>query len=204
VLELKRQRDRLERYRTQMETVMAKETDVARELLKKGLKKRALLALQKKKYQTSLVDKADAQLLNIGQMCNSIEFAIVEQNVFNALKVGNETLQLINSQMSLDDVQKLMDDSAEAIAYQNQIGDILSEELNPMDEEDIEKEFDALQQVDIVKQQIPLQIQKDSVSQKKPQNIQVEKQEVEEQEVEKQETKPKKKGSQKQVVILEA
>jgi len=145
ILELKRQRDRLQKQKIQMQSVIDRETEAARTLLKKGLKQRAVLALKKKKFQQSLYTKADAQLFNIEEMVNSIEFAEVEQKVFAALSKGNQTLQEINSQMKIEDVEKLMDDSAEAIAYQNEISEMLSGALSNEDEQQIEEEFEQLQ-----------------------------------------------------------
>lgn len=43
----------------------------------------------------------------------------MQAEVFDALKEGNETLKEINSQISIDDVEKLMDETSEAVAYQN-------------------------------------------------------------------------------------
>ncbi len=53
----------------------------------------ALLALKKKKYQQTLLDKTDQQLFNIEELVSSIEFASVQQKVFDALKAGTTVLQ---------------------------------------------------------------------------------------------------------------
>src|SRR4051812_19921063 len=50
---------------------------------------------------------------------SSIEFASIQTKVFDALKAGNTVLQAINAEVSIDEVEKLMDESAEAIEYQN-------------------------------------------------------------------------------------
>ncbi|KAF8925011.1 hypothetical protein BGZ52_007469 [Haplosporangium bisporale] len=46
--------------------------------------------------------------------------------------------------MSLSDVEKLMDETADAIAYQNEIDELLSTRLSEAEVEDIERELDAL------------------------------------------------------------
>jgi hypothetical protein len=46
--------------------------------------------------------------------------------------------------MSLDEVEKLMDDTAEAIAYQEQISRALSGKITEDDEEDLVKELEGL------------------------------------------------------------
>jgi len=43
----------------------------------------------------------------------------VEQKVFQGLKQGNSVLTELQKEMSLDEVEKLMADTAEAIEYQN-------------------------------------------------------------------------------------
>jgi charged multivesicular body protein 6 len=42
----------------------------------------------------------------------------VEKDVVFGLKQGNAVLKEINQEMSLESVEKLMDDTADAIAYQ--------------------------------------------------------------------------------------
>jgi len=145
VLELKRQRVRLTKFREQMGKVVDRETDVAHTLLRQNQRSRAILALKKKKYTTSLIEKTDTQLFNIEQMVNSIEFASVQAKVFEALRLGNTVLQTINDQMKIDDVDKLMEQSAEAVAYQNQISDMLGSSLTPEDSKAVEDEFAQMQ-----------------------------------------------------------
>lgn len=52
--------------------MVARETEIAKELLKQSKKKQALLALKKKKYQEQLLSKAEAQLSNVSEMVLSI------------------------------------------------------------------------------------------------------------------------------------
>ena len=71
VLDLKIQRDRLKQYQKRIHTVIAKELQVAKQLYATGEaadKKRALLTMRKKKYQESLLAKADQQLMNLEEM----------------------------------------------------------------------------------------------------------------------------------------
>jgi charged multivesicular body protein 6 len=126
--------------------LVEKETEYARRMLKEGKKDRAKLALQKKKFQENLIAKTEAKLLNIEELVNSVEFAKVQAEVFNALKVGNDALQKINSTMSIDEVEKLMDDTAEAIAYQEEISQLLGTELTSEDNDAVLEELNAIEQ----------------------------------------------------------
>lgn len=71
ILDLKVQRDKLKKYQTQLESVRERETQVAQECLRRGDKKRALLALKKKKYQDSLLEKTDNQLMKLEELVRS-------------------------------------------------------------------------------------------------------------------------------------
>lgn len=102
-----------------MKFVTERETEIAKEHLKNGNKSLALLALKKRNYQTGLLQKTEDQLFSLEQLVQSIEFAQVEAQVFAGLRTGNQILKEIQNEIKIEDVEKLMDDTAEAIAYQN-------------------------------------------------------------------------------------
>ncbi|TPX31688.1 hypothetical protein SmJEL517_g05063 [Synchytrium microbalum] len=144
VLDLKVQRDKLKQYQKKIQAVVDREVQVAKEHLKNGDKRRALIALKKKKYQLQLLDQTDNQLLNLEQLTNSIEYALVEQDVIKGLEQGNQVLKEIHKELSVEAVQKLMDDTADAIAYQNEVEEILGSKLTEQDDAQIEAELDAM------------------------------------------------------------
>jgi charged multivesicular body protein 6 len=146
VLDLKVQRDKLKQYQKQCDAVLARETEIARKLLKEGKKDKALRALKKKKYQEQLLSKTEAQMNNIQEMIDSIEFAQLEQKVFEGLKQGNEVLKQIQSQMKIEDIENLMLDTQEAVAYQNEIDQLISGVFTQEDDEEIMKELEELEQ----------------------------------------------------------
>ena len=47
---------------------------------------------------------------------NNLEFSQVEKQVIDGLKMGNESLKKANEMFSIDEIEQIMDDTAEAIA----------------------------------------------------------------------------------------
>ncbi|BGP33362.1 Vacuolar protein sorting-associated protein 20 [Rhodotorula toruloides] len=145
VLDLKLQRDKLKQYQRRIEVVLAREREIAAESLKAGNKQRALTALRQKKYQETLLSQTDAQLETLQKLVQSIEFSLVEKDVLFGLKQGNDVLKQLNKEMDLAMVEKLMDDTREGIAYQEEVGALLSSRMSAQDEEDVQAELAALQ-----------------------------------------------------------
>lgn len=116
---MKIQRDRLHQYQRRIAVLTDKETDIARQMLAKGDKKRALLALRRKKYQESLLVKTDAQLEQLEKLTASVEFAQIQKDVVFGLQQGTKVLAEIHAEMGgIAHVEKLMGETADAIAYQ--------------------------------------------------------------------------------------
>lgn len=119
ILDMKNQRDKLHQYQRRITILTDKETDIAKQMLAKGDKKRALLALRRKKYQESLLAKTDAQLAQLEQLTSNVEFAQIQKDVVFGLQQGTKVLQEIHKEMGgIEHVEKLMGESADAVAYQ--------------------------------------------------------------------------------------
>ncbi|KAI2658315.1 Charged multivesicular body protein 6 [Labeo rohita] len=117
--QLKQQRDKLKQYQKKITLQMEKERQLAKQLLKDGKKEKALLLLKKKRYQDQLLDKTENQISNLERMVLSIE-----------------------------EVEKIMDETHDAIEYQKQIDEMLAGSLTQEDEEAVLAELEAITQGD--------------------------------------------------------
>ncbi|KAL1681567.1 Snf7 family [Schizophyllum commune] len=146
ILDLKLQRDKLRQYQKKIQTILDREHAIAKTHLANGQKDRAIIALRRRKYQESLLVKTDGQLENLEQLVSTIEFSLVEVSVLHGLKQGNEVLKEIHKEMNIESVEKLLDETAEARAYQQEISDMLANNLTAEDEDAVQNELRELQE----------------------------------------------------------
>ena len=97
---------------------------------------------------------------------STIEFSLVEISVLHGLKQGNDVLKEIHKELNVENVEKLLEETAEARAYQKacltvphlmyhsdrcwlssqEIDDMLTNSLSLDEEEAVQAELKALQQ----------------------------------------------------------
>jgi len=140
-LELKRQRDRLKKCRIKCETMIAKELHAAKDLMKMKKKKQAIILLKKKKLKEKMLSDTENKLLTIETLLSQIDEAELTAETMIAMKQGTEALKALNEEMSLEDVERIMDETQEAIEYQQEVDELLSGKLGSDDEDAVELEF---------------------------------------------------------------
>ncbi|KAB5553917.1 hypothetical protein PHYPO_G00044180 [Pangasianodon hypophthalmus] len=146
ILQLKQQRDKLKQYQRKLTVQLEKERLLAKQLLKDGKKERALLLLKKKRYQDQLLDKTETQISNLERMVQDLEFTQIEVKVLEGLKVGNDCLKKMHEALSVEDVERIMEETQDAIEYQKQIDEMLAGSLSQEDEEAVLAELEAITQ----------------------------------------------------------
>ncbi|GAA5895496.1 uncharacterized protein JCM6883_001526 [Sporobolomyces salmoneus] len=149
ILDLKLQRDKLKQYQKRIEVVLKREKEIATGSLRAGNKQRALIALRQKKYQETLLSQTDSQLETLQKLVQSIEFSLVEKDVLFGLQQGNEVLKQLNKELDINKVEKLMDETREGIAYQEEVSALLSSRISAQDEEDVLAELAAMQEAEL-------------------------------------------------------
>ena len=145
ILDLKIQRDKLQQYQKKITHVTDRETEIAKECLRKGQKSKALLALRRKKFQESLLSKTDLQLEQLQRLVADVEFAAVQKDVMYGLQQGTAVLRQIQAEMGgIEKVEKLMEENAEARAYEREVSEMLGGRLSNQEEDEVEEELAAL------------------------------------------------------------
>ncbi|XP_077359572.1 charged multivesicular body protein 6 [Festucalex cinctus] len=155
VLQLKQQRDKLRQYQKRIDLQLDKERLLAKQLLKNGRKDKALLLLKKKRYQEQLLDKTDNQISNLERMVQDLEFAQIEKKVIDGLRVGNESLKKMHEVMSIEEVERILDETHDAVEYQRQIDEMLSGSFTQEDEDAVLAELEAITQGDVLLPDVP-------------------------------------------------
>ncbi|KAF2234601.1 hypothetical protein EV356DRAFT_484921 [Viridothelium virens] len=119
ILDMKTQRDKLHQYQKRIRILTDRETEIARECLRRDNIKHAKLALRRKKYQETLLANTDKSLAQLEILTQDIEFALVQKDVVFGLQQGTNVLKEIHREMGgIDKVEQLMGESEEARAYQ--------------------------------------------------------------------------------------
>ena len=93
-----------------------------------------MLCMKMRKYKSKQIGEVDSQLLNIEEMVQTIQWETETMKVVGALQEGNKALDAIHSVMSVEKVETLMDETQEAIAYQEELSGLFAGEELGVDE----------------------------------------------------------------------
>lgn len=109
---------------------------------------RARALLRKKKYQEKLLETTDNQLENLEKLTSDLEFSQIEQKVLDGLKVGNEALKKVHEVLTIDEVERILDETKEGVEKQREIDAMINQysesALTEDDEADVLAELDQL------------------------------------------------------------
>ncbi|GJP35922.1 hypothetical protein CLOM_g20463 [Closterium sp. NIES-68] len=151
ILSLRTQKRKLAEYQKKVGAVIEREKEVVRQMVKEGKKDRALLALKKKKLQEDALGKSDAWVLRVEQQLADIEITSRQAQVFESLKAGHMAIQELQKEISLEDVEKLMGESEDAKAFQDEVAAMLAGALSE------EAELAALAELEALETELALE-----------------------------------------------
>lgn len=101
--------------------------------------------MRKKKYQENLLATTDKELEALEKLTSDLEFAQVQQQVLDGLQTGNEALKKIHEILTIDEVERIMDESREGIEKQQEIDAIIATgALSQEDEDSVAAELEEL------------------------------------------------------------
>ena len=155
IAEVKLTKDKVRNYLKKLERSIGICKDAVKECIRNKQKDKAMLALRKQKYLEKNLETGRGELLNLENLVLNIENAQMQKNVYEAMKQGNDFLKNMNQQLTIDDVEKLMEETAEAIEYQQQVGEILAQQGIREDDSDLLKQLEQLDELEALDVDIP-------------------------------------------------
>lgn len=146
ILQLKRQRDNLKQYQRRLAVIVEKQHVLAKQAIADGKTDKAKFYLRLRKQQELTINKTYEQLGNLENLIGTIEFKLIEKDVVYGLTQGNEVLKKLNSEMSVDKIDKVLDDLEDERVKVDEVSDMLGMGLLSYSEEnEVDEELAALE-----------------------------------------------------------
>jgi hypothetical protein len=167
ILDLKNARDRLMKYKTNLERDEKKLLLRAKELHTQGQKNMALQLLKLRHFKLNEVDQVEKQLLNVLQLVETINSTQNEHEVLRAMKTGKDTLERMHQEITVDHVLELMDDIREQHQIESEISTLIGGAFTALDDSEIEADMVALekelQEEAKIQQQSQIELEKENL-----------------------------------------
>lgn len=141
------------------------ELDTARKNGTKN-KRAALQALKRKKRYEKQLTQIDGTLSTIEMQREALENANTNTAVLTTMKKASDALKAAHKDMNIDDVHDMMDDIAEQNDIANEISQAVSTAVGfgqDIDDEELEKELEELEQEELDKELLGVQPETDQL-----------------------------------------
>ncbi|CAH2354157.1 vacuolar-sorting protein Snf7p [[Candida] railenensis] len=146
IFQLKQQRDKLKQYQTKLTSVIERQNQLAKQAITKKDPERAKFFLRSKRQQETTISRTYEQLDNLEKLIGTIEFKSIEKDVIYGLQQGNEVLKKLNSEMSMDKIDKVLDDLEDERVKVDEVSDMLGMgSLTNGDEQEVDEELERLE-----------------------------------------------------------
>ncbi|RLV95952.1 Charged multivesicular body protein 6 [Spathaspora sp. JA1] len=146
IYKLKEQRDSIRQYQRKLSRVVDRQTELAKLAVKNNQPDRAKFYLRSKKQQETVISKTFDQLDNLESLIGTIEFKSIEKDVLYGLQQGNKVLVKLNNEMSVERIDKVLDQLEDERIKVEEISDALGmgSGLNKLEETEVDEEFAKL------------------------------------------------------------
>jgi len=141
------QKRKLEAERQRVKHVIDKEEVAIRALLVQNRKRDALLCLKKKKWQENMMTKLDESLLDVEKALVDLQNTRQNITMVKVMRESNAVLRRMQSEISADDVARMMEETAEHQAWLHEVDSIFASslEMDPNAHRAIEDELAAIE-----------------------------------------------------------
>ena len=148
IFQLKQQRDKLKQYQKRLNTIIEKQTELAKKAVLNKQPEKAKFYLRSKKQQESVISTTFDQLNNLEKLIGTIEFKLIEKDVVYGLQQGNKVLQKLNNEMQVEKIDALIDQLEDEKLKVDEVSELLGsvDQLNRSEEDEVDKEFQTLQE----------------------------------------------------------
>jgi len=141
------QKRKLEAERQRVKHVIDKEEVAIRALLVQNRKRDALLCLKKKKWQENMMTKLDESLLDVEKALVDLQNTRQNITMVKVMRESNAVLRRMQSEISADDVARMIEETAEHQAWLHEVDSIFASslEMDPNAHRAIEDELAAIE-----------------------------------------------------------
>ncbi|XP_046972496.1 charged multivesicular body protein 4c [Vanessa cardui] len=129
-------------------------------------KRAAIAALKRKKRYEKQLTQIDGTLTQIEAQREALEGANTNAQVLNTMKEAANAMKLAHKDIDVDKVHDIMDDIAEQHDISREITDAISNNVafsNDIDEDELERELEELEQEELDKEMIGINVPSDSL-----------------------------------------
>ena len=144
MLDLKRARDKLRRFRVKLEMDSGALEQRAKDLIREKKTDKVMFVLKLKKFKMKEVENVEGQLSKVLEMIQTINWEEQNAAVIKALQSGTNALNKMHEELPLEQVESILEDNAMAVERQDSINVVLSEGLDAVDNSEVDEEYAAL------------------------------------------------------------
>lgn len=108
-------------------------------------RQRALVVLKVKHALQKSIEQAQTMRFNLEQVLSEIEFKQLETDYVQKLRTGTKLLQNIQRNLSIEEIEHLLEETNEAIEFQNRVTEVLGSYSLMEKDESLEQELEQLE-----------------------------------------------------------